>query len=796
MVKKSQVYLENDKRERKATGSYYTPDYIVQYIVEHSVGPVLQEEFEAMRPKLREAQQRRRAFFQKQEALRKQHLKPEPESKADFIGQELVDEIFNIKVLDPAMGSGHFLVEAVDYITDKALDFLNAFPWNPVVAYLARMRETILREMDEQGVTIDAKRLTDVNLLKRHVLKRCIYGVDLNPMAVELAKVSLWLDCFTLGAPLSFLDHHLRCGNSLIGVTVDEVNQASQTGQLTLLSGNRFAGMKQAVAGMIHIGELSDVTAAQVQESRLEYRRASDALKPAKRLLDVYTSQWFGNTPKMLGHGKKRQEYNYAFEFLRDVASEHWAEKPERTKLPKEWEEVASTTLHAANEKQFFHWELEFPEVFYGPRPGTTQAIERLEGAGFDAVIGNPPYVRMELIKPFKPFLKRLYQCHAERADLFIYFYERAVALLREGGLSAFIASSTWTKTDAGTGLREFLKLCTTIRSYIDFGDLPIFPEATTYPCVMVFRRNPAPTTHTIASLLVNDLAETDLVTSLRTRATLVPQAQLEPNGWRFEDLRLARLREKICDAGVSLKDYCGSPLYGIKTGLNEAFVIDTETRDAFIAEDKRNIEILKPFLEGKDLKPWRAEWRGLWLIYTHHGIDIRKYSAILDYLKQFKTDLEKRATADHHRWYELQQPQFAYSSAMEKPKIMYPDITAIPKFVYDDTGFYFGNTTYFIPAADRYLQGLLSSNLLWWYLTSSVRQMRGGYLRLFSQYIERQPILRCSAVDKRVIASLVEQLSTDVCPNQLALEAELNDRVYRLYGLTEEEIAIVERRE
>jgi Eco57I restriction-modification methylase len=185
------------------------------------------------------------------------------------------------------------------------------------------MRETILREMDEQGITIDAKRLTDVNLLKRQVLKRCLYGVDLNPMAVELAKVSLWLDCFTLGAPLSFLDHHLRCGNSLIGSTVDEVNQATQMGQLNLLSGNRFAGMKQAVAGMIHIGELSDVTAAQVHESRQEYKRAIDALKPAKRLLDIYSSQWFGNAPKMLGHGKKKQEYNRAFEFLCDVASDH-----------------------------------------------------------------------------------------------------------------------------------------------------------------------------------------------------------------------------------------------------------------------------------------------------------------------------------------------------------------------------------------------------------------------------------------------------------------------------------------
>ena len=362
--KKGEVYLENDKHERKATGSYYTPDHIVKYIVEHALGPVLKEKFVAMRPKLREAQQKRRAFFDKQGALRKQGLRAEPESKAEFIGQEVVDELFDIKILDPAMGSGHFLVEAVDYITDKTLDFLNAFPWNPVIAHLSRMRDTILQEMDDKGITIDPKRLTDVNLLKRHVLKRCIYGVDINPMAVELAKVSLWLDCFTLGAPLSFLDHHLRYGNSLIGVTVDEVNRSIQSGQLSLLSGTRFEGMKQAVAGMIRIGELSDVTSAQVSESRREFSRASDAMRPAKRLLDIYTSQWFGNTPTSSGHGKKRVQHNPALEFLRDEISERWAQTPTSTELPKEWKKVASTTGQASQEKRFFHWETRISRSF------------------------------------------------------------------------------------------------------------------------------------------------------------------------------------------------------------------------------------------------------------------------------------------------------------------------------------------------------------------------------------------------------------------------------------------------
>jgi hypothetical protein len=215
VVAKGQVYLENDKGERKASGSYYTPDHIVNYIVEQAVGPVLREAERWHRDAIRTA---------KAKGEKPEKYETGPAVEKHF--QRLVGELFDVKILDPAMGSGHFLVDAVDYVTDKALDFLNAFPWNPVTAHLEGVRSTILDQMDEQGVVIDQRRLTDVNLLKRHVLKRCIYGVDLNPMAVELAKVSLWLHCFTLGAPLSFLDHHMRCGNSLIGVSVEEARQA------------------------------------------------------------------------------------------------------------------------------------------------------------------------------------------------------------------------------------------------------------------------------------------------------------------------------------------------------------------------------------------------------------------------------------------------------------------------------------------------------------------------------------------------------------------------------------------
>ena len=235
-MRKREVYLSNDKAERKASGSYYTPDPIVEYIVANTVGPVLDEKLEALRGEFRKVRKTFDNELQKSKAYPSNgspnratmdHRQWAAAEDLQRTTRTLVERLFDLKVLDPAMGSGHFLVEAVDFVTDRLLKFLNQFPINPVNFALDRTRASILESLGEQGVTVDPAKLTDINLLKRHVLKRCIYGVDLNPMAVELAKVSLWLDAFTLGAPLNFLDHHLRCGNSLIGATFADLERTT-----------------------------------------------------------------------------------------------------------------------------------------------------------------------------------------------------------------------------------------------------------------------------------------------------------------------------------------------------------------------------------------------------------------------------------------------------------------------------------------------------------------------------------------------------------------------------------------
>lgn len=809
VVRKGEVYLSNDKAERKASGSYYTPDPIVEYIVAQAVGPVIEEKLEALRPDFREARKTFDRYVANEKARPSPGVDPkEKESVRRFAAEktynthkDLVERLFDLKVLDPAMGSGHFLVEAVDFITDRLLTFLSSFPINPVGFLLDRMRRDILRslatgqqldiygDVDEVARDRDnpwTRRLTDINLLKRHILKRCIYGVDLNPMAVELAKVSLWLDAFTLGAPLNFLDHHLRPGNALVGLSI---------GDLEAVAGDRFhirkirEQLRPAIETMLQVSRMADATAAEAAKSAALYQEVRAGLSGARLALDLLVAQDFGakGAAGLVAEGDDLDFTNRD----RLLASLHDAEE---RRVVAEAERLARDRgLH------FFHWDLEFPEVFFGTSDDDLRRLRhsaRLApgSKGFNAVVGNPPYVRMELIKPLKPFLKPHFRCHAERADLFIYFYERAVQLLQPGGRTAFIASSTWTKTKAGESLRAFLKAETTLDSFLDFGDLPVFEDATTYPCILVTRRQPPPPDQVVASTVVNDLEATDLARYLHAHTVAVPQAQLELSGWHFEDRLATRLRDKIRAAGVALNEYCGSsPLRGIVTGLNEAFVIDTPTRDRLVAEDHKSAEILKPFLEGKDLKTWRAEWRGLWLIYTHDKIDFVRYPAIRAYLATYRPQLERRAKSDKHEWYELQQPQFAFTPCYQRPKIFYPHFSHWPTFSFDPKGFFGNDKTYCIPVEDSYLLGVLNSPVIWYIVRATCSPKRGGWYEMRVQYIEKMPIVRPSDSDRRAIGSLAERLSIHGVADRLAVESELFDRVARVYGLNREERDLIE---
>lgn len=390
-----------------------------------------------------------------------------------------------------------------------------------------------------------------------------------------------------------------------------------------------------------------------------------------------------------------------------------------------------------------FDWRSEFADVF-------TQG-------GFDIVLGNPPYVRMELIKPLKPYLSVHYVTHSDRADLYIYFFERGLNLLKESGRLGFIASGTFFKTGAGGPLRRFIRSHARVETIVDFGDMQVFEGATTYPAIFVMQKEQAANDAPLSFIKINggsDATLGEVLTSIRAEAS---QAALAADGWQLEDEPLAKLRKKLMQTGRPVKEVCGAPLYGIKTGCNEAFVVDQITRDRLVAEDARSADLLRPFLFGRNLKRWRVEYDGTWIIYIPKGrIDIEGFPAIKTYLLPFRDKLESRATKQ--QWFELQQPQEAYEPSLQGKKIIYPDISDSTRFCLDEHGSYCETTCFFLAIFDWYVLAVLNSSSLWFCFKGLAPSVRGGFYRFKGQYVERLPIPDASSSDRLKIGEIAKQ--------------------------------------
>jgi len=389
-----------------------------------------------------------------------------------------------------------------------------------------------------------------------------------------------------------------------------------------------------------------------------------------------------------------------------------------------------------------FSWKKAFPDVF---RDG-----------GFDVVLGNPPYVRMELIKQMKPYLETRYEVVSDRADLYCYFYERGLRLLKLGGRLGYISSNTFFKTGSGQNLREYLLREATIESVVDFGDLQIFEGVTTYPAILIMRRGKAEADHALNFWKLEDLPDSNFLAAWDKAAAPYPQSALSNDSWELENPALRALREKIRTGRKTLKEVYGSPLYGIKTGLNEAFVIDAPTKERLCAQDPKSADLLKPFLEGKDIKRWRAEPRGLWLIYIpKNRIKIEDYPAIHDWLLPFKDRLESRAT--RQEWFELQQAQEVDALKLAEPKIIYNRFTKSPGFAIVDEPIWINDAPYFLPHGDRALAAFLNSKVSWWFLKQATA-LRGGFVQLLGRYVDPLPVPEPNAEKSKLLSVLANQ--------------------------------------
>ncbi|MFH1702174.1 MAG: TaqI-like C-terminal specificity domain-containing protein [Nitrospirota bacterium] len=477
-IRAGEIYLVTDKGERKATGSYYTPDYIVKYIVENTIGPLVEEK----RKKVSEKVEELREKIKGSKGINREGYKKELRK----VEGSLIDEILSLKVLDPAMGSGHFLVEATDFLARELLKIVSGEPLEE------HSKEMVIREaLEPYGLKEPEEE--DIRWARREVVEKCIFGVDLNPMAVELAKLSLWLYTVAKNRPLNFLDHHLRCGNSLIGARIEDLaglpklkKKKTKEGipqQLGLFESIFKEKINILLGAFAQIESLPSDTVEQIREKEKLYHDFRKIVSRFQDVADVWTSNYFGNEIDFGNYQSLQDNLRSSEEEWRRLSQEHWFKKAKEI----------------TDEKKFFHWELEFPEVFF-------EGHRRKENPGFDVVVGNPPYINIMLIEDeaLDYFLKT-FNTARRRFDLYVLFGERSLRLIKKEGYHSFIVPDKILSETYGTNFRKLVLSDHKIEKIFDVRELRVFPDSAVKPTVYVVKNEKAAVSEIIVEMPTNE---------------------------------------------------------------------------------------------------------------------------------------------------------------------------------------------------------------------------------------------------------------------------------------------------
>ncbi len=436
---------------------------------------------------------------------------------------------------------------------------------------------------------------------------------------------------------------------------------------------------------------------------------------------------------------------------------------------------------------------------------------------GFDVVLGNPPYVRQELFTELKPHLQAHYAAYHGVADLYVYFYELGLRLLKQGGRLGFISSSSFFKTSSGEPLRRLLRRDCQLEALVDFGDWQVFEGVTTYPAVVIAHKV-APDDARAAQFLQLAGPVTDLSAYFEEHKQSLNLAQLGGGSgdasapeWQLEGSEASALRARLTHGHPTLKEAVGSPYRGVLTGLNEAFIVDRATRDRLVYADIASEALFKPYLEGKDIKRWQVESEDRWLILLPKGwtrnamrspvragpVEARRpaqgerhpdeaqawdwlsarHPALAGWLAPF-ADAARKRTDQGEYWWELR--ACAYYEKFEQAKIYYPDICVAPSFYLDRQAMYSGNTGYFLPVAHAWLAAFMNSKAAWFLIMGMSTHIRGGYRRMFTQHIETLPIPASTSEQQAQLSSLA-QAAAQAASERLAAQRGFARRIHDL---------------
>jgi hypothetical protein len=403
---------------------------------------------------------------------------------------------------------------------------------------------------------------------------------------------------------------------------------------------------------------------------------------------------------------------------------------------------------------------------------------------GFDVVVGNPPYVRQEVISPFKPFFEKAYKTYHGSADLFVYFIEKGITMLKPEGLYSIIVANKWMRANYGKPLRQWLKQRQLVE-IVDFGDLPVFADATAYPCVLTVSPKALAENHQFSVTEPTDLSFPSLEQYVKENQFAVSQNGLDDEGWALVNNVKSALLDKIRKAGIPLSEYVqGKIFYGIKTGYNEAFVIDEKTKEELIRKDPKSADIIKPFLAGRDVKRYRVDFDGKYLIRVSKGwtnanrkdedawtFFSNTYPSVSAYLIQFQEGAEKRYDKGDY-WWELRTCD--YYSEFEKPKIITPSIVQKASFTFDERSYYSNDKTNIIGSASLYLLAILNSKLADVLIHSIASTKSGGFFEYKPMYISQIPVKEIKTQTDKAAQQNIETLVKTI----LELKPELSTAV------------------
>ncbi|MCW1912650.1 Eco57I restriction-modification methylase domain-containing protein [Luteolibacter sp. GHJ8] len=763
--------FENLLEDNKDKGAFYTPKAIVSYMARQSLQHYLRTHL-GDEPEL--------------EILlnEKDHTKHPKGSFVAVNAKHIAKLLDEVKICDPAIGSGAF-----------PIGLLQEILWTRLALNLE------LNEPAERAK------------LKRRIIQNSIHGVDIDPGAVEIARLRFWLALVVdeeAPRPLPNLDYKIMQGDALLesfeGIDLSRISTGEQASYaLTgIIGGQREFALDDAKTQMeLQVTERREKISGMLRD----YFPETDPVLKKQRHAEIDAE-----VLKHLDHAIawERERIEGLLDQQRKIrggkiaGTRGWTPAKGDKAIAGYEADLAALrvksdklrALQTSPERPFFLWHLYFQEVF--------------EKGGFDIVLANPPYVRHETISDYAPVLREHYEVTASRADLFIFFYEQGVELLRDGGILTFITSNKYYRAAYGSKLRPFLRDKLTLHTLIDFDDAPVF-DAIAYASILIGSKGAAEEGHRIRAYnwKPEDSVQR-LPQVLEANSFALRQAKLSAEGWQLEPPAVVELLDKLRIKGTPLGDYVGGRFYrGIITGLNDAFVITAEKREELNAEDENSEDLIKPFLRGKDVKRWQVTHHNLYLIVFPHGFhsQLKNYPAILKHLKSFETDLKKRGQCTssrgdkgegQHHWLELDNnPKASYLNCFAGKKIVMPAIERRTAFVVDH-GHYSNDKTNICVADDcEFLCAVLNSSTTWWVITQTAATKQNGYYEFKPLYIKPIPIPPASAGEKARLVELGEACVVATAKKDPAslviLEREINQIVYRLFDLTPQEIRLIE---